>query len=342
MEDFLLLRGDQTLSSSRVQINNALSSVRSLSSGTTFPVDNLHEGMLCYRTDERKVYQYDGEAWQEEVAIKAKSAVYDADGNKIDSTTYIDLTSTQSIAGLKLFTNGLQIPAGVSVSWFAGNPAQGQIAGSIHNGEYTGNSATATKLKNTRKINGVDFDGTENITTSSFSDVSVAGKTLTFTAADGTTKTVNTQDTTYANATTSKAGLLSTADKKKLDSITANTACKLPYATCSTAANTKAKVATILNDVSFSLVRGAFVVICTSNTFSGEHFDTNANLTLNVNSTGAKPLYHNESTTSWGYSYSGGSYNYYGVNSKYVMCVYDGSAWRVLNYVEHRSGNSGN
>lgn len=45
-----------------------------------------------------------------------------------------------------------------------------------------------------------------------YTSVSVSGKTITFTTANGTTKQITTQDTTYSNATTSAPGLL-----KKLD-----------------------------------------------------------------------------------------------------------------------------
>lgn len=141
MEDFLLLRGDQTLSSSRVQINNALSSVRSLSAGTAFPVDNLHEGMLCYRTDKRKIYQYDGEAWQEEIKLKASSAVYDVNGKRIDPTTYVDLESAQVITGQKVFDGNLFFTFDGKLYWRQGE----QPIASLDYKEYTGNAASATK-----------------------------------------------------------------------------------------------------------------------------------------------------------------------------------------------------
>ena len=49
--------------------------------------------------------------------------------------------------------------------------------------------------------------------------LSVSGKTITYTKAGGGTGTITTQDTTYSAATTSKAGLMSAADKTKLDGI---------------------------------------------------------------------------------------------------------------------------
>lgn len=49
--------------------------------------------------------------------------------------------------------------------------------------------------------------------------LTISGRTITYTKADGTTGTLTTQDTTYSAATTSKAGLMSAADKTKLDGI---------------------------------------------------------------------------------------------------------------------------
>ena len=49
--------------------------------------------------------------------------------------------------------------------------------------------------------------------------LSVSGKTITYTKAGGGTGSITTQDTTYSAATTSKAGLMSAADKTKLDGI---------------------------------------------------------------------------------------------------------------------------
>ena len=49
--------------------------------------------------------------------------------------------------------------------------------------------------------------------------LSISGRTITYTKADGTTGTLTTQDTTYGNATTSAAGLMSAADKIKLNGI---------------------------------------------------------------------------------------------------------------------------
>ena len=52
-----------------------------------------------------------------------------------------------------------------------------------------------------------------------FSSVSANGTTLTFTTISGENKTVETKDTTYSEASTTSAGLMSAADKKKLNSL---------------------------------------------------------------------------------------------------------------------------
>lgn len=52
-----------------------------------------------------------------------------------------------------------------------------------------------------------------------FSSVSANGTTLTFTTISGENKTVQTQDTTYGEASTTSAGLMSAADKQKLNNL---------------------------------------------------------------------------------------------------------------------------
>ena len=58
--------------------------------------------------------------------------------------------------------------------------------------------------------------------TSYVSGMSIAGKVITFTKGDGTEDTLTTQDTTYVAATGSDAGLMSAADKAKLDTVEKN------------------------------------------------------------------------------------------------------------------------
>lgn len=87
------------------------------------------------------------------------------------------------------------------------------------------------------------------------------------------------------------------------------------YATCSTDANTAAKVATCSN---FELVKGATV-----NVWFTKRNNVN-NPTLNVNGTGAKPIIANNS----------GSYSYCNwFAGETVHFVYDGTYWREVGSV---------
>ena len=55
--------------------------------------------------------------------------------------------------------------------------------------------------------------------TTYISGLKVSGRTITYTMGSGSTGTITTQDTTYSAATDSAAGLMSAADKEKLDGI---------------------------------------------------------------------------------------------------------------------------
>lgn len=61
----------------------------------------------------------------------------------------------------------------------------------------------------------------QQINTTYIKGLSVSGRTVTYTRGDGTTGTITTQDTntTYNNVTTSASGLMTAADKQKLDAL---------------------------------------------------------------------------------------------------------------------------
>lgn len=82
--------------------------------------------------------------------------------------------------------------------------------------------------------------------------------------------------------------------------------------TCNTAAATAAKEVSIDG---FVLVKGAIIGVKFGNTNSA------ANVTLNVNSTGAKSIYHNNAV------YTGVSYQICGKKDTYTYYMYDGTYW---------------
>ncbi len=139
MEQFTLLKGDTTLKASREQINNALSTVRSLSSGTAFPTTDLSEGMLCYRTDLSRLYQL----------VDAENAVW-------TDRIAMSITGTASTADAVSWSNiegkPTAYPAESHTHLYAGSATAG------------GSATKADKLATPRTINGIPFDGTSPIT----------------------------------------------------------------------------------------------------------------------------------------------------------------------------------
>lgn len=73
----------------------------------------------------------------------------------------------------------------------------------------------------------------QTINTTYVKSVTASGRTVTVTKGNGTTSTFTTQDTTYSAATQSTAGLMSAADKKKLDGLSDDYGASIGVATSS-------------------------------------------------------------------------------------------------------------
>ena len=116
-------------------------------------------------------------------------------------------------------------------------------------------------------------------------------------------------DTTYPEATSSVAGLMSVEDKRKLNTT------NIAYATCSTAAATAAKVATISDNYYWTLTVGA--IVCVKYTYS----NSASNCTLNVNNTGAKSFYYSTGV------YTGTNTDVCGYANIICYYMYDGTYW---------------
>lgn len=71
----------------------------------------------------------------------------------------------------------------------------------------------------------------QNIASTYVKSVTASGRTVTVTKGNGTTSTFTTQDTTYPLATQSVNGLMSSADKRKLDGLSSDVAGSIPLAT---------------------------------------------------------------------------------------------------------------
>lgn len=117
------------------------------------------------------------------------------------------------------------------------------------------------------------------------------------------------QDTTYSAATTSAAGLMSANDKAKLDYS------NIAYGTCSTAAATAAKVITLSGNTNWALTVGSVIMVYFSNTNSA------SNVTLNVNGTGAYPIWYNNAA----YTSTGNAYT--GYAKRTIVYMFNGTHW---------------
>lgn len=111
------------------------------------------------------------------------------------------------------------------------------------------------------------------------------------------------------NATASSSGLMSAADKTKLN----NT--NIAYGTCDTAAATAAKVITITGNTKWTLAAGSRITIKFSAT------NTASNPTFNVNGTGAKPVVYNTAVIATS------NLSYAGYKDRYMDFVYNGTQY---------------
>ena len=134
-------------------------------------------------------------------------------GNRASSWCY-------AIEDYALASHGTHVTWATSAPKANGTAAVGSVArvareDHVHplQTSVSGNAGTATKATQ-------DSAG-QQINTTYIKGLSVSGKTITYTKGDGTTGTITTQDTntTYSAATQSAAGLMSAADKTKLDGI---------------------------------------------------------------------------------------------------------------------------
>ena len=191
----------------------------------------------------------------------------------------------------------------------AGNAANAKwvYVGSIKGtkGEKGANGVTPT----IKAANGTDIGtvGTPSVTSST------SGTTTTFTF-HNLKGEKGENATTTAVATESANGLMSSTDKTKIN----NT--NVVFGVCSTTASTAAKTVSITGNTNWQLKTGAivFVKFTTTNTAS--------NCTLNVNGTGAKPIWYSAS------KYTGNSSLVCGYANRYIIFGYDGTYWVWLGF----------
>ena len=199
-------------------------------------------------------------------------------------------------------------------------------------------STSGTAAKATADASGNTITSTYETKANAITGLSVSGKTITYTKGNGSTGTITTQDTTYSLPTASSSTLggikvgsglsISNGVLSASGGDAAVSAYKIPYATCSTATSTAAKVATITNGVDFSLVAGACCLLKFSNRI-GYSGNSTTQITLNINSTGAKPISTgNFATNSTFYNHrESGSPMAYMENTVEPLLIYNGTLY---------------
>lgn len=117
----------------------------------------------------------------------------------------------------------------------------------------------------------------------------------------------------HNDATTATSGFISVADKLKLN------ATNIAFGTCDTAADTAAKVVTIVGNTNWTLTTGSLITVKFTNTNSA------TSPTLNVNGTGAKSIYYNNA------EYTSSS-SYGGYANRSITYQYDGTYWVFISW----------
>ncbi len=203
MQNFTDIPSSRTLSDSLIEILNNDKTGISCNSGTTFPTTNLQIGMLCYRTDQLKLYQLIGTNPDNWRFIMDLSSGIDAQfAAKLNAASY---TAADVLAKL-LTVDGTG--TGLDADLLDGQHASA-FASSTHNHNatylgITAKAADADKLDGydsaafVRSVNGAGPDAAGNATVNIdlSSRVAKTGDTMTGNLTiQNTAPTINMQDT---------------------------------------------------------------------------------------------------------------------------------------------------
>lgn len=241
--------------------------------------------------------------------VNTKTVTLPADNNT-DTKVSQTLVSDDATYPLLLATKGQTATSTTTACFDSGvtlNPSTNTIAANV-----SGNAATATKLGTATK-----GSATQPIYLNAG-----APTACTYTLGKSVPSNAVFTDTTYDVVTDSANGLMSPNLLSKLNAAWDYADSIIPtvgYATCSTAAATAAKVVT-LTGTTWKLTKGSMIAVKFTNTNTAE------NPTLNVNSTGAKPVYYNTAviTTS--------NLGYAGTANRVANYVYDGTNYVFIGW----------
>jgi hypothetical protein len=207
MQNYTDIPSSRTLSDSLIEILNNDKTAISCNSGTTFPTTNLQIGMLCYRTDQLKLYQLIGtnpDTWR--LIMDLASGIDTQFAAKLNAASY---TAADVLAKL-ITVDGTG--TGLDADLLDGQHASA-FASSTHNHNtaylgITAKAADADKLDGydstafVRSVNGAgpDANGNATVTIDLSSRVAKTGDTMTGNLTiQSTAPTITMQDTDNVN-----------------------------------------------------------------------------------------------------------------------------------------------
>ena len=166
MQKYKEINGNDYVKNSRTTINETMQSIQSMNSGTTFPTNNLFEGMKCYRTDLKKTYtltDVENNTWVEDAhATLSDEATHAASATKLQTVRSLNLGGAVT-ADAATFDGTAD--ATINVKTLDATKLKGTASVST-----TGNAATASKLATPRTLSltgnasgSASFDGSGDI-----------------------------------------------------------------------------------------------------------------------------------------------------------------------------------
>lgn len=102
MPELTELQGTDLVGKSRKPINENFITVATDFAGSAFPVNNVYEGMKCFRTDQNILYRYIGDVWKQELDLSGRSALiaeanHATQANNDSRNQQIDRTYVKSV-----------------------------------------------------------------------------------------------------------------------------------------------------------------------------------------------------------------------------------------------------
>ena len=213
-----------------------------------------YEGLRVYVKANKVIYVYNGSGWTNTnttyglATTTANGLLSAADFKKLAKFTEAEAGYLSGV------TSSIQTQLNGKAATSHGTHVTYSTSAPLANGTASAGSAATVARSDHRhplqtSVSGSAGSATndskgQNISTTYIKGLSVSGRTITYTKGDGTTGSINTQDTTYGLATASANGLLQSGDFTKLSKFSATEAGYLAGVTSSIQTQLNGKAAT--------------------------------------------------------------------------------------------------